>query len=481
VESELLERESKLRSLINARASRGGSEKEINDLFIQLEEVQARIRAASPRHARLTQPQPLSLAQIQRQLLDADTALLEYALGEERSYLWVVTRNDLAGFEAPRRDELESAASRVYELLTARARRVENESPAQRQARVAEADKQYYEHAMALSRTLLGPAMSHLGKKRLLIVAAGKLQLIPFAALPIPNGEVQGAGGKDTVAIYQPLITAHEIVSLPSASTLDALRREAEGRPAATKTVAIFADPVYSQSTSSADGTRAIATPAAPWSAELMRDLIARNLLDARGGFQRLPFSLEEANGISSLAPAARKLVATGFNASRANVMSRPLGRYRNVHFVTHGVLDEEHPELSGLALSLVDERGRPQDGFLRLHDIYNLNLTSTELVVLSACQTGLGKNVKGEGLVGLTRGFMYAGSPRVVASLWIVNDWGTSGLMKRFYKGMLGPRKLRPAAALRDAQEWMWRQGKTPEWQAPYYWAAFTIQGEWK
>lgn len=176
-----------------------------------------------------------------------------------------------------------------------------------------------------------------------------------------------------------------------------------------------------------------------------------------------------------------QKLVATGFKASRANVMSQPLGQYRNVHFITHGVLDEEHPELSSLVLSLVDERGRPQDGFLRLHDIYNLNLTSTELVVLSACQTGLGKNVRGEGLVGLTRGFMYAGSPRVVASLWSVNDWGTSGLMKRFYEGMLGPRKLRPAAALRDAQEWMWRQRETPDWREPYYWAAFTLQGEWK
>src|SRR5262249_1071224 len=185
-EAELLEHERQLQSQLNTKANAGRSEKEINALLIQLEEVQARIRAASPRYARLTQPQPLSLAKIQSRLLDENTTLLEYALGAERSYLWVVTRNDLASFELPRRSELEDASARVYELLTARARRVENESPAQWKARVEEADKQYWEQSMALSRTLLGPVAAHLGAKRLLIVTAGKLQLVPFAALPAP-------------------------------------------------------------------------------------------------------------------------------------------------------------------------------------------------------------------------------------------------------------------------------------------------------
>jgi CHAT domain-containing protein len=125
----------------------------------------------------------------------------------------------------------------------------------------------------------------------------------------------------------------------------------------------------------------------------------------------------------------------------------------------------------------LVDEAGRPQDGFLRLQDIYNLKLPA-ELVVLSACQTGLGKEIKGEGLIGLTRGFMYAGAPRIVASLWKVDDRATSELMKRFYQGLLGPEALRPAGALRQAQLSLWKQ---KQWRAPYYWAAFVLQGEWK
>jgi CHAT domain-containing protein len=152
------------------------------------------------------------------------------------------------------------------------------------------------------------------------------------------------------------------------------------------------------------------------------------------------------------------------------------LSQYRFLHFATHGLLNSQQPELSGLVLSLVDEQGQPQDGFLRAHEVYNLKLTA-DLVVLSACQTALGKEVKGEGLVGLTRGFMYAGAPRVVASLWRVPDRATAELMKRFYRGMLGE-GLPPAAALRKAQIEVWQQGR---WAAPYYWGAFVLQGEWR
>ena len=169
-------------------------------------------------------------------------------------------------------------------------------------------------------------------------------------------------------------------------------------------------------------------------------------------------------------------LKALDFRANRATAMSDELGRYRIIHFATHGLLNSEHPELSGLVFSLIDEQGRPQNGFLRLHEIYNLRLPA-ELVVLSACQSGLGKQIKGEGLVGLTRGFMYAGAPRVVASLWQVNDYATAELMKRFYRGMLKD-GLRPAAALRAAQIEMFNQ---KQWSSPYFWAAFVLQGEWK
>ena len=187
-------------------------------------------------------------------------------------------------------------------------------------------------------------------------------------------------------------------------------------------------------------------------------------------------FSREEADAIAEFVLGRSLLKATDFQASRAKAVSGELSNYRIVHFATHGLLNSEHPELSGLVLSLVDENGRPQDGFLRMHEIYNLRLPA-EVVVLSACQTGLGKEIKGEGLVGLTRGFMYAGAQRVVASLWQVDDLATAELMKRFYRGMLKD-NLRPAAALREAQVELMKQKR---WSSPYFWAAFVIQGEWR
>jgi len=171
-----------------------------------------------------------------------------------------------------------------------------------------------------------------------------------------------------------------------------------------------------------------------------------------------------------------RSLKALGFSASRSLVTGSTLADYRIVHFATHGLINNQNPNLSGIVLSLVDEQGRPQNGFLRLYDIYNLKLDA-DLVVLSACQTALGKEIKGEGLVGLTRGFMYAGAPRVVASLWRIDDRATADIMKRFYASMLKD-GLRPAAALRAAQISM---SQDKRWHSPHYWAAFTLQGEWR
>ena len=164
------------------------------------------------------------------------------------------------------------------------------------------------------------------------------------------------------------------------------------------------------------------------------------------------------------------------FDATLALATSGRLNGYRIVHFATHGLINTSRPELSGLALSLVDRDGRSRDGFLRLNTIYNLRL-SADLVVLSACQTALGKEVAGEGLVGLTRGFMYAGTRRVIASLWQVSDVATAELMKKFYAGML-QRRLPAPAALHSAQLEM---AKDPRWSSPYFWAGFVLQGDWK
>jgi CHAT domain-containing protein len=282
----------------------------------------------------------------------------------------------------------------------------------------------------------------------------------------------------------RPLIVKHEIVSLPSASTLAVLRRELAGRAPAPKAIAVLADPVFGADDprvkkSGAPLVATRRTEATPIRADaplLERALRSFNSSPERAGLARLLLSRDEAEAISAAVPASDGLKALDFQANRALATSSDLSRYRIVHFATHGLLNTEHPELSGLVLSLVDERGQPQDGFLRLHDIYNLKLNA-ELVVLSACQTGLGKEIKGEGLVGLTRGFMYAGAARVAASLWRVDDYATSVLMKRFYRGLL-QEKLRPAAALRQAQLEMLKQR---QWRSPFYWGAFVLQGEWR
>ena len=177
-----------------------------------------------------------------------------------------------------------------------------------------------------------------------------------------------------------------------------------------------------------------------------------------------------------AVTPPGKGMLALDFAASRRTATNVVLANYRIVHFATHGILDNQHPELSGLVLSLVDKQGRAQNGFLNLQDIYNLKLP-VDLVVLSGCQTALGEQIQGEGLIGLTRGFMYAGATRVVASLWSVSDIATARLMAQFYRGM-EQEHMRPAAALRAAQIKMWKE---KQWSAPYFWAAFEIQGDWR
>jgi CHAT domain-containing protein len=287
------------------------------------------------------------------------------------------------------------------------------------------------------------------------------------------------------------LIVNHEVVSLPSASALAIQRRELAGRQPAPKMLAVIADPVFDRTdprfkttapqsatdandqaltqTTTADDVRSI-----EHLAEKSGDKTAVKTF--RLVIPRLPFTRQEANQLMALAPKGSSFSAIDFQASRATALDPALSQYRYIHIATHGLLDTERPGLSALVFSTVDAEGKQQNGFLRANDIYNLKLPA-ELVVLSACQTGLGKDIKGEGLVGLTRGFMYAGAARVVVSLWNVNDKATAELMTKFYEKML--KQGQPAsAALRAAQVEMWKQ---KQWQSPYYWAAFTMQGEWR
>jgi CHAT domain-containing protein len=272
----------------------------------------------------------------------------------------------------------------------------------------------------------------------------------------------------------EPLVVRHELITLPSASTLAIQRRNLADRKIAPKTLAVLADPVFTTSDSRFSKNVQVRLQPAPPATDTR---LLEHLSDgtAQLTIQRLPFTRQEADQILAVAPNSSNLKAVDFRANRSLAISDELSKFRYVHFATHGYVDSARPDLSAIVLSLVDQQGKPQDGFLRSHDIFNLKLPA-ELVVLSACETGLGKDVKGEGLVGLTRGFMYAGARRVIVSLWNVNDKATASLMERVYAGMLKTHKT-PAASLRAAQIEMLRQ---PQWQSPYYWAAFVMQGEW-
>jgi CHAT domain-containing protein len=389
--------------------------------------------------------------------------------------------NNVASHELPRRAEVESLARRFHGLLTARNLHIKKETPERRLARIAKAEAEYPEAASKLSWMLLGPVLDQLDAKRLLVVPEGILQYIPFGALPAPGPGI----GEAQAAARVPLMLEHEIVSLPSASTLAVLRREMVGRKSAPGMLAVLADPVFDgedprvRKTGTGNRVASGHVPSqGPVKVERAVERAARESGVTQTGlpFPRLMFSRREAQWILGQAPAESRLQALGFAANRSTATSAALGQYRIVHIASHGIANSVHPELSGIVLSLVDERGRAQDGFLRLHEIYNLKLPA-ELVVLSSCQTALGKEIKGEGLVGLTRGFMYAGAERVIASLWQVDDEATATLMRHFYKAMLAE-GMRPAEALRSAQMAIWKQRR---WKSPYYWAAFILQGEYR
>jgi CHAT domain-containing protein/Tfp pilus assembly protein PilF len=408
--------------------------RELSELLADADRLEDEIRRSNPSYAVLDQP-ALDAAGI-RGLLDPDTVLLEYTLGEGRSFLWVVTPDRVESFELSGRAEIEAAARRSYED-------------------VRNLDKKDAEAHTTLSRLLFGQVADRLRSRRLVIVADGALQYIPFAALPDP-GDPSG-----TV----PLVAGHEIVSLPSAAVLEAQRRVLADRKPPQKAVAVLADPIFNASDTRLSKPKG-GTSRSPSSPPRTSEPALR--------LQRLPATGQEAKAIAKLLP-DQVFVALGAKASRDTALSGDLANYRAVHFATHGMINSQTPRLSFLALSMFDEQGQPREGQLSLTDIYNLELQA-DLVVLSGCDTALGREIRGEGLVGLTQGFLYAGAERVMASLWRVEDRATAELMSRFYDAMLLD-KLSPAAALRSAQLAIRRD---PRWQDPFFWAPFVLQGDW-
>jgi CHAT domain-containing protein len=418
-------------------------DKDMAELMIRRDWVEAEIRASNPRYADLVRPQTRTLKEIQQDLLDKSSLLVSYFLGEPRSFVWLVDQTGIQSYPLPGRSKIERVA-RVLQTNLAAGRRREARVEVTRAARL-------------LGTMILGPIAAQLKGQRLLIIPDGALQEIPFSILTLARPQ----------QTPRALIENHEIVELPSsASAMSFLRRGRAGRRPPARTVALFGDPVFRS-----DDKRIHRSAPDPASAqEPGQTFLEPRLAD----LPRLISSRKEVQKIADLVPPGKRLVALDFDANLKKVLSPEMSQYRILHFATHARLDE-HPELSGIVLSQVDEQGRTRDGFLHALDIYNLNLPA-DLVVLSACQTALGGS-RGDGVGSLTRAFLYAGAKGVVVSLWSVSDQATADLMAHFYEGMLR-RGLKPAAALREAQL---EVRKLPGREAPYYWAGFVLQGDWE
>jgi CHAT domain-containing protein/tetratricopeptide (TPR) repeat protein len=453
-------------------------QKEISHLTEQHDGILANLREASPEYAALKHPQILQAAEIQSQL-DEGTLLLEYALGKEQSFLWAVTKDSLKNYELRPRQEIDAQARRVYELLTVRNERIKDESEEVKRERVARANADFDESANKLSQMLLGQVESLHKAKRLVIAAQGILQLIPFSVLPMPdmkttgvrkhnetepNHPLQHKAKSAVTGVGLPLIVSHEVINIPSVSAIALQRSLTENRQLAPKMIAIFADPVFSRNDERVKGSNTTL------------QVGSKGSLDGEVHFTRLSATRWEAEEIMKLAPEGQGLLALDFAANRLLATSEEMKNYRILHFATHSFVNDDHPELSEIALSSVNQEGQYQDGSLMAHELFKIKLPA-DLIVLSACKTGLGKDIRGEGLMNLSRMFMCAGAPRVIVSMWSLEDQAAADFMVSFYKKLLGKERLSPSAALRATQAEMWKVGK---WKSPIYWGAFALQGDW-
>lgn len=432
-------------------------EAELGGLKAEYTRLTETIRARYPSYEQLTRPVAWDLRKIQEQVIaDDQTMLLEYSLGADRSYVWVVTRESSTSYELPQQAQIDEAALKVYKSLSVPSgMNVADESSSA---------------VRELSRLILWPVAAQLNKSRIIVVADRALHYIPFQVL-------QASPASD-----EQLIDQHEIINAPSASIVGELQQEAARRLPAAKTLAAFGNPVFASNYALRKGANGSAPAVSVQTPETGPAQHALRNIELNGDsfdpalIQPLFYARRELSHLREVAGGEENFVAADFAASREQLLSMDLTQYAILHFATHGILDPKRPEFSGLVLSTVNLNGQAQNGFVGLQDIYGLRVPAN-LVVLSACSTALGKDVRGEGLLGLTRGFMYAGASTVVASLWKVEDKATAELMKQFYANML-QKRMTPAVALRAAQNSIRQEQK---WRSPYYWAGFTLQGEYR
>jgi CHAT domain-containing protein len=455
---------------------------DLEKLQTEFDDIENQIRTASPRYAALTGAQPQTLADVQQKVLDDGTVLLEYSLGKDSSYLFAVTRTGASLFKLGPRSDLDKLATdfRAQLIPPKLQRRIVGINVAADQQRglglsqgPAENLGAFMTASNGLYQAAVAPASGVFGDKRLLVVADGALNYVPFEAL------IKTTDGADYSALSY-LIKTNEIVYAPSASVVAAIRQQRGS--AAGKNLLVVADPVFN-----ADDPRFKAGGGVQASGEarglgLGLESAINDVTDSAattGGLHlaRLVGTRTEAEEIGKIAKTGgvQSDLWIDLNASEDNVRTRDINNYRVIHIATHGLLDAQRPQFTGVVLSLVGNKSN--DGFLRTDEIFNLKMNPS-LVMLSACETGLGKEKRGEGVIGLTRAFMYAGAPTVGVSLWSVADKSTAELMTDFYKRYLGSTPAPASSAMREAQLGMISAKK---YSAPFYWAPFVLVGEWR
>ena len=439
-EAKLQNREQQLRDSLAELVSRGGSVQDrqkinadLTDVRSRYETLQARINT-NAKFTNLLWPEP-DYNKIKDQLIDSNTTLLEYSLGDTNSFAWIVTQNGLTSRRLEDKRIIETAVDQLLTLL--RKPLIDSDDEVRLQTAVNE-----------VSRLVLEPFSDQLHTSRLIVIADGGLQRVPFQVL------------KAFPSANEPLVAQFEIVDAPSASALASVRQERMHRQSGAKMVVGFGDAIFAE-----DPSKPIPADTKATQADATRNL---GTLPTLFNAKRELRAIEDLTGNDAA-------FYTKYAATRDNFLNVNFSQFRIVHVVTHGILNDVEPQLSGLYLTRVDSNNHPLAGFVGLTDIYKMN-TSVDLVVLSACQTALGKELRGEGLIGLTRGFMYAGAASVVATLWQVDDAASAELMKYFYTYLLRD-GMTPPAALRAAQNKIRSQ---PKWRSPYYWAGFTIQGDY-
>ncbi len=449
---------------------------ELSSAEDDLDAFHLEVRQNNPRYASIQYPEPIGVSRMQKDLLGSNSVLAEFLLGEKRSLVWVVSKQKVSVAVLPPRKEIEEEAEAYRKTLTNKA------SGLTLQAALGE----IHRRGKHLYGSLLKPIESAIPPgSTLIIVPDGNLGYLPFESLiagsrHTPTGEAQ--------PLY--LLEEFAIAYGPSASALAAVQEVNTETRALPKTLLAFGDPVTQAGStvskdSSANGrTRsAVAQPqanrekaiAAAIPAPAVADAVSDEYAERGFSLTRLPFTRDEVLGISKLYPTTQRQIYLGEDAREETVKSEKLDAYRYIHFASHGFIDESHPGRSGILFSRTPNSS--EDGVLQMDEILRLKLNA-DLVTLSACSTGLGKFVNGEGILGLTRAFFYAGARNVTVSLWNVNDSATAELMKSFYGGL--NRGLTKSAALRRAKLSL-LHGESTLWRHPYFWAAFVLVGEGK